>query len=169
MPPSASSFTLSVALGSDSFSASGKHDLVLKAFEDFKALTGRSRDRAAPTVRAPATKAKPAGSSATTSAPAGVPLPAYIKTLKLSGNKERATAILVWAAENGKDRLTTSEIEREWKKTNLKPPGNLGRDLGLGAKEGWIALEGKAPDQAWVVHGFGKQALASWGKADKKE
>jgi hypothetical protein len=41
MPTPANSFTLSVTLGEDSFSASGKHDLVLKAFEDFKALTGR--------------------------------------------------------------------------------------------------------------------------------
>ena len=168
MPEPASSFTLAVTIGKNSFSASGKHDLVLKAFEEFKALTGRSKDPAAPTVRAPARKAEPAGSSATMSAPAGVPLPAYIKTLKLSGNKERATAILVWAAENGKDRLTTSEIEREWKKTNLKPPANLSRDLGLAAKEGWIALEGKGNDQAWMVHGFGKQALAGWGTADDK-
>jgi hypothetical protein len=32
MPPSASSFALAVTLGQDSFSASGKHDLVLKAY-----------------------------------------------------------------------------------------------------------------------------------------
>jgi hypothetical protein len=41
MPAPASSFTLSVTLGEHSFSASGKHDLVLKAFEDFKVLTGQ--------------------------------------------------------------------------------------------------------------------------------
>lgn len=91
-----------------------------------------------------------------------------MKGLELAGNKERATAILAWASESGKDRLTTNEIEGLWKKTHFKVAGNLGRDLGLAAKEGWIALEGKAPDQAWVIHGFGKDALASWGKPDEK-
>jgi len=48
MPSSTGSFELSVSLGENSFSASGKHDLVLKAFEDFKALTGRSGDSTVP-------------------------------------------------------------------------------------------------------------------------
>jgi hypothetical protein len=167
MPTPSAQFQLSVSLGGDSFSACGKHDLVLKAFEDFKELTGQARDSLPSKGRGSATKTKPATGAANASL-GGLPLPAYVKSLKLAGNKERATAILVWAAENGKDRLKTTEIESYWKTTHFKRPGNLGRDLGLAAKEGWIALEGKPPDQAWVVHGFGKEALASWGKSEAK-
>jgi len=163
--PSAA-FELSVSIGGDSFSASGKHDLVLKAFEDFKTLTGRSGDPAPTKPRGSARKTKSNSGGASSSTADGLLLPAFVKSIKLAGNKEKATAILAWAAENGKDRLTTNEVENLWKKTHFKVASNLSRDLGAAAKEGWIELEGKAPDQAWVIHGFGKTALASWGEAD---
>jgi hypothetical protein len=169
MPTSTAVFELSVSIGGNSFSASGKHDLVLKAFEDFKALTGGSVGDPTPT-KPRGSKTKSNGGGASSPSTDGFPLPAYVKAIKLVGNKERATAILAWASENGKVRLTTREIEDLWKTTHFKVAGNLKRDLGLAAKEGWVAREGKGSDQAWVIHGFGKTTLASWGEpaADNK-
>jgi hypothetical protein len=66
-----------------------------------------------------------------------------VKGIKLAGTKERAPAILAWASENGKDRLTTNEIEGLWKKTHFKVAGDLGRDLGLAAKEVGSRLRGR--------------------------
>ena len=161
MPTPNASFELSVSLGDDSFFASGKYDLVLKAFEEFKAMTGRSV--AAGSKAAPRTgPAKQRGSGSdggqNASAASGLLLPAYIDMLTLMGNKERVTAILVWSAENGKEALTPAEIKALWVKTHLKPAANLSRDIAAAAKKGWIASEG----QGWVAHGFGKKAVAGW-------
>jgi hypothetical protein len=168
MPSSTGSFELSVSLGENSFSASGKHDLVLKAFEDFKALTGRSGDSTVPKGQGSTTRAKPGASGKVTSSSGGLPLPAYLSTLKLAGNKERATAILVWSTGDGQERLTTAEIKALWTKTHLKPASNLSRDLGEAVKKGWIVLEGKGQEQGWAAHGFGKKAVSEWVAAEKE-
>ena len=98
----------------------------------------------------------------------GLPLPAYLSTLKLAGNKERATAILVWSAGDGQERLTTAEIKALWTKTHLKPASNLSRDLGEAVKKGWIVLEGTGQEQGWAAHGFGKNAVSEWVAAEKE-
>jgi hypothetical protein len=163
MPPSASSFALAVTLGQDSFSASGKHDLVLKAYEDFKAMTGRGgvpapASATGKTGKAGASTKQPATGSTTTTAD-GLPLQGYLAELDLPTNWQRVTAILIWSADHGgKGSLTTGEVKKLWAKTHFKSPGNLSRDIGVAAKNGWIMTEGKAH----FAHGFGRKAASEW-------
>lgn len=125
-------------------------------------MTGNGGSEAAtkPATR-PKQTGRTGGSGGTTGSgagPASVPLPAYIDSLRLAGNKERVTAILVWSADAGKEQVTAAEIKALWSKTHLKPAGNLSRDIAAAAKKGWITSEG----QGWVAHGFGKKAAAGW-------
>jgi hypothetical protein len=166
MPPAAGSFVLAVTLGQDSFSASGKHDLVLRAFEDFKTLTGRGTPASPVPPASKAGKTSGTKSQAATSATAaadGLPLQGYLAGLDLPTNIERATAILIWSADHGgKERLSAAEIKSLWAKTHFKTPGNLSRDLGVAAKNGWIVPEGNGTARVYFVQGFGKKAASEW-------
>jgi hypothetical protein len=157
---------MAMSFGDSSFSASGRHDQVIKAFEDFKGLIGRSGASASvvsPTAKPAKTTAQPKvpspGSVAFASKADGLPLQGYLAGLDLPTNWQRATAILIWSAEHdGKENLTAGEIKKLWAKTHFKSPGNLSRDLGVASKNGWIVYEGKH----YFAHGFGKKAASEW-------
>jgi hypothetical protein len=164
MPAPAGSFTLSVTLGDDSFSASGKHDLVLKAFEDFKALSGQggvpheaeqtgTTRRTAKPPKAP----KP---------PGGMTLPAFLARLTIKGGPRTGTAIVAWSAQHtAKDKLTPADVEALWKQTKYKLPsthGNLTRDLNRAVKQGWLRKEGSGRGQVFYADPYEQQQVETW-------
>lgn len=74
----------------------------------------------------------------------------------IKGNAKVATAIVVWAADHEKkDTLTKGEIERYWKGTKLKVPGNTSRDIGEAVKAGWILRDGRS----YSPSGYGREAI----------
>jgi hypothetical protein len=163
MPSSIGSFELSVSLGGSSFSSSGKPDLVLKAFEDFKALVGHGGEiapaSAGSSVRSPA-RAKRAGSHES------VPVQAFLSKLKLKGNAQIGAAILSWSAQHGEnEKLTPSELHSLWEQTEFKPPSpasNTVRDLAPAVKKGWVKKEGKGAGQTFYAPAYGQKEVAKW-------
>jgi hypothetical protein len=159
MPTSASPFTLSVTLGDDSFSASGKHDLVLKAFEDFKVMAGHAGDGSQPP---PARRARREKKNETSHDE--VLLQEFLAKLKLKSNAEVGAAILAWAAEHGeKAALTSSELHELWEQTEFKAPtpaANVPRDLGPAVKKGWVKKEGKGKGQTFRAQAYGQKEIA---------
>jgi hypothetical protein len=164
MPASASGFTLSVTLSEDSFSATGKHDLVLKAFEDFKALTGQSdapdaaAGKGAVRSKTKAPKApKPSGN---------MTLPAFLARLTMKGGAQTGAAIVAWSAQHAnKDKLTPGEVQSLWKQTKYKVPSNLGnltRDLNKAVKQGLLRKEGDRKDQVFYADAYEQQQVEAW-------
>jgi hypothetical protein len=165
---------LSVSIGSASFSASGDKQVVLDAYEDFKALL-ESLPVPAPTREAPASPAPDAGAAppdgaavASVKSPTSLPLKPYLEGLTLKGNKEKATAIVAWSAESGeKAALTVTDVEKLWKKTPFRAPANLPRDLRKAEAEGWIERQGKdgSPEATYSINGYGEGIVAGWTKS----
>jgi hypothetical protein len=176
MPAPASSFTLSVTLGNDSFSASGKPDLVQEAFEDFKALVthGGSGAATSPRRKAPgAPKTRRRARRTDNDGPSGslphsdeMPVQLFLAGLKLKGNSKIGTAILVWAAKHtDTPRLTPLQIHELWEQTEFKPPSpasNTVRDLEPAVKKGWIKREGRGAGQTYSAPAFGLKEVAKW-------
>lgn len=168
MPASASSFTLSVTLGEHSFSASGKPDLVLKAFEDFKVLAGRAdAPNAAQQKGAPGGKAKPPKAP---KSPGNMTLPAFLARLTLKGGAQIGTAIVVWSAQHtDKSKLTPAEVEALWKQTKFKLPSsrsNLSRDLNKAVKQGLLRKEGPRNGQVFYADTYEQQQVETWAASD---
>jgi hypothetical protein len=171
MPASASSFTLSVTIGEHSFSASGKHDLVLKAFEDFKALTALTGQGDVPDATeqkgTAAVKAKP---SKAPKSSGNMTLPAFLARLTLKGGAQIGAAIVAWSAQhNEKDKLTPTEVQALWKQTKYKVPSNLGnlaRDLNKAVKQGLLRKEGERKDQVFYADGYEQQQVETWATSD---
>jgi len=168
MPAPASSFTLSVTLGEHSFSASGKHDLVLKAFEDFKVLTGQDdvpdaaeQKRTAVSKAKPSKVAKPSGN---------MTLPAFLARLTLKGGAQTGTAMVAWSAQHtDKDKLTPAEVQVLWKQTKYKLPSNLGnltRDLNQAVKQGLLRKEGERKDLVFYADTYEQQQVEAWATSD---
>jgi hypothetical protein len=168
MAAPAGSFALSVTLGDDSFSASGKHDLVLKAFEDFKALTvqGDVPD-AASQKGAAAGKAKPPKAP---KSPGNMTLPAFLARLTFKGGAHTGAAIVAWSAQHSdKDKLTPAEVQALWRQTKYKVPSNLGnlaRDLNKAVKQGLLRKEGERKDQVFYADAYEQQQVEAWATGD---
>jgi hypothetical protein len=162
-------FTLSVSLGTASFSAEGATAVVLEVYEDFKKLLASIDLPPAPDPGHPQGKIEegepkprvtPTPSEATE-----LPLKPYLAGLKLKGNRERVTAIVAWGSASGNhDALKLAEIEALWKKTPFKAPGNLPRDVRNAETEGWLHRDGKvgSPDAAFHLTGYGQQIVEGW-------
>jgi hypothetical protein len=158
---------LSISLGGASFSASGETSVVLGAYADFKSLIGQ---RADPIHEKPTNRREDAeGSTSTASdgvrSTTSLPLKPYLAQCTLRGNKEKATAILAWLASSDQQAaLKLTEIEDLWRKTGLKPPSNLARDLAAAESEGWIDAQGKArsPVRTYSINGYGEGIVAGW-------
>ncbi len=164
MPASASSFTLAVTVGEHSFSASGKHDLVLKAFEDFKALTGQGDVPDASGQKGTAVgKAKPPKAP---KSPDNMTLPAFLARLTLKGGTQTGAAIVAWSAQHtDKDKLAPPEVQALWKQTKYKVPsslGNLTRDLNKAVKQGLLRKEGERKDQVFYADAYEQQQVDAW-------
>jgi hypothetical protein len=168
VPAPASSFTLSVTLGEDSFSAEGKHDLVLKAFEEFKALAGRGDAPDVAEQKGTSRKAKPPKASK----PSGnMTLPAFLARLTLSSGPKTGAAIVAWSAQHGdKNKLTSSEVRELWKETKYKLPstlGNVTRDLNEAAKKGLLRKEGKGPSLVFYADAYEQEKVETWVAPEK--
>lgn len=156
--------SLSISYGDASFSAQGDVSVVLDAYKDFKNLIGSNEP---PKEDAPA--AAPKSSKSSTAQPSSgstdLPLKPFLSELDLKGNKEKATAIVAWAAASDTQNvLTIGEIEKLWKKAPFKAPSNLRRDVRTAETEGWLHREGKAgsPDATYQVTGYGQQIIEGW-------
>ena len=161
MTEDAQALELSITLGDAMFQASGPADLVMQALDEFKVL--------ATTTPGGKTKAKPQpedppqegddGAAATPpqKSPASkVLLPQFLQSPSIKGNSKIATAIVVWAADHdGKSNLATGEIEKYWKRTPLKVPKNLSRDIGAAVKNGWLLQE----KRRYSASGYGREAI----------
>jgi len=157
-----------VTLGEHSFSASGKPDLVLKAFEDFKALTGRSdTPDAAEQKGGTGGKVKP---QKVPKSPGNLTLPAFLGRLTLKGGVQIGTAIVVWSAQHtDKDKLSSTEVQALWKQTKYKLPSNLGnltRDLNKAVKQGLLRKEGERKDQVFYADAYEQQQVEKWATSD---
>lgn len=160
VPTATSSFTLDVRLGEDTFSASGKPDLVLRAFEDFKRLTGHAAEAAGETVKGNAKARRHQQEKRT----GDVLLQEFLAKLSLKGNAQIGAAILSWAAQHhDKDKLTSVELHELWSETEFKPPtpaANTVRDLAPAVKKGWIKKDGKGRAQTFHAPPFGQKEVA---------
>ena len=168
MSASASSFTLSVTHGEHSFSASGKPDLVLKTFEDFKVLAGwGDAPDAAKQKGASAGKAKP---PKVPKSPGNMTLPAFLARLTLKGGAQIGTAIVAWSAQhNDKSKLTPADVQALWKQTKYKLPsnrGNLARDLNKAVKQGLLRKEGERGHQIFYADAYEQDQVEAWAKSD---
>jgi hypothetical protein len=159
VPSATGSFALDVRFGEDSFSASGKPDLVLKAYEDFKALTGHGGDHPPPIVAA-----KRAARSTQTNTHDEVLLQEFLTTLNLKGNGQVGAAILAWSAQYGeKEKLTVLELHELWEQTEHRAPSpasNIPRDLASAIKKGWVKKEGKGQGQTFHAQAYGQKEVA---------
>lgn len=168
MAATASPFTLSVTLGEHSFSASGKPALVLKAFEDFKVLTGRGDTHGVAEQKGTTVgKAKPPKPP---KSPGNMTLPAFLARLTLKGGAQIGTAIVAWSVQHtDKDKLTPAEVQTLWKQTKYKLPstrGNLTRDLNKAVKEGLLRKEGERKDQVFYADAYEQQQVETWATSD---
>ncbi len=65
---------------------------------------------------------------------------------------------MAWATKRGgAEALTPAQVEAYWKKTPLKKAGNLGRDLGSAAAQGWLEQPAKGQ---YAVTGYGESHLS---------
>jgi hypothetical protein len=147
MTASSERFELNITVGAASFSGSGEVDRVMTALEKFTELLG-----GAPPEIASGNGSGAEGGHGGQKAP----LPVFLKEKNPQGNPLTATAIVAWAEYNeGKEALTASEIKDHWKKTSLKAPGNLSRDVGGAVKDGLLEKHGGG----YRATGHGKSRL----------
>lgn len=174
MADKAGQLDLSITIGNASFSARGDTSTVLGVYDDFKGLIAAdtppaSKFRAKERESSADETEKTSGSAKRTTS---LPLKPFLQQYKLPTNKAKATAILAWSAEKGEQAaLTASEVEKLWKKTPFKAPGNLPRDLRNAEGEGWIDSAGKAgsSDATFSINGYGEGVLAGWATDDEKD
>jgi hypothetical protein len=147
---------LSVTLGGASFTGTGPADQVMTALEKFSELVVNAdvdilAEGTGGEEGEPAAEVKPAAPDEKE------PLPVFLKSKKLKGNVETATAIAAWAQKHdGKtEGVRNGEIAAYWRTTNLREPGNLGRDLGNAIKAGLLHREAGR----YTVTGFGKESI----------
>ena len=150
-------FELSMTVGNSTFSASGPVKAVMDAFGEFKALL---TEEPAKPADVPAKEDPPGAASVsgpTQSSTTGVPLAQFVGREDLKGNAQIATAIVAWAADReSKASLTIPEIRDYWsKKTSIKLPQNLGRDVRAAAKKGWLEQSG----DGYSASGYGRKTL----------
>lgn len=169
MAATARDFTLSITLGDASFSASGDSQLVLDAFAEFKELarSAPKRRNTPPQHDQSVDKADEVPASDTGGASdEDLPLPAFLATLKLSGNTQIGTAILDWSKRYAnKDTLTSAELYDLWGSTSYKPPSrvaNLTRDMKKAGQQGWIKVSGKGSDLKFQAYGFTTKTVDGW-------
>lgn len=162
---------VSISLGSASFSASGATEDVLGLYEDFKDLAKAKTSTTASKSKTDLSRRAADGDSrSAVKTSTSLPLKPYVARLNLSGNKEKATAIIAWSAESGHEpALNIGDLKKLWKKTPFKMPANVARDLGKAEVEGWLEREGKAgsPEAKYSITGYGEDAVANWiGSSD---
>jgi hypothetical protein len=162
MAEDAEHLELSIALGPATFQASGPAEVVMHALEEFKRLAATApaanpkpqpqRERETPQDPGDGAAATPPQQSAASK----VPLPKFLQSPLIKDNPAIATAIVVWAADHdGKTSLTTGEIEKYWKGTPLKVPGNISRDISKAVKSGWLLRNQKS----YSASGHGREAI----------
>jgi hypothetical protein len=153
----ASELEINIAIGSASFSASGKASTVMDALGRFAELvnsrndSGDLLDDQGGEEGDPPAKVEPAKEGRKE------PLPVFLKACKTSGNAQIATAIVAWAQkfERKDSGLKAGEVADRWRQTKLKEPGNLGRDLGNAIKAGLLHRDGGY----YTVTGFGLETI----------
>jgi hypothetical protein len=165
--------SLTISVGSWSFSASGEKKTVLDTYADFKKFL--TEGQAPPVPKDLQDRQKPpADNNGSSSDPEAkgdrtttLPLKPYLDKLELKGNKEKATALIAWSGESGtKAALTVSEVEALWKKGPFKAPGNLARDIRKAESEGWLDSDGTAgsSDVTYSINGYGEGIVEGWAK-----
>jgi hypothetical protein len=173
MPDSQEPFSLTVTLGTATFAASGRPELVKEAFDDFKQLLKQRAESATrdtdtgDSSGARPTKRAPTAHSAHDHADGpALPLPAFLRTLTLPGNKEVSAAIVAWSDKYGEQKiLSAAEIGTLWKTTARKPPSsapNLVRDVRAAAKQGWIHTTGSGSSLKFNATGFTHETVDGW-------
>lgn len=167
MPDEMEQLDLSVTLGGASFSGTGRADRVMAALERFSELVAEHGAAPPPSPAIAATDGSGAGGETQDepeeaptpprdSAASKVPLPKFLERPSIQGNSKIATAIVIWAADHEqKDSLTKGEIEKYWKGTRLKVPGNTSRDIGDAVKAGWLLRDGRKLSAS----GYGREAI----------
>lgn len=155
MADEAEHLDLSVTVGGASFTGAGAPEHVMTALEKFTELVASTDpdlvQESTGDEGQPAAEVKPATPGEKE------PLPVFLKSRTLKGNAEAATAIVAWAQKHdGKtDGLKRADIATYWRGTNLKEPGNLGRDLGSAIRAGLLHRE----SGRYTVTGFGKKSI----------
>jgi len=148
-------FELSITLGDAAFQAAGSQEVVMKALGEFKGMLGDGP----PSKRArkkPVDDQEQSGVNGEDDTGRKV-LPLFLKDVNPKGNALVATAIVAWAElHDGKSGgISPAEGLRLWKKTSMKAPGNLARDMASAAKDGLLEKTGKN----YTVTGHGKTQL----------
>lgn len=152
---------LKVSFGSATFRSQGTAEAVLKAFESFRDFYEAHQDEEPPSpVDGGSEEADPAPDQ-TTKAKATVddfvPLSVFLDRKKLPrGNKVLVLGIAVWAKRyRQEDVYTADTLKGHWRDSKRKIPGNLNRDIGEAASEGWLER---------LASGQGQFGLTSYGE-----
>lgn len=147
---------LTITLGGASFTAAGPAEQVMTALERFSDLLA-SGDLDIEDEPSGEPEGQPPADVEPAAPDEKEPLPVFLKARTLKGNTATATAIVAWAQKHdGKTQgVKSGEIATYWRGTNLKEPGNLGRDLARGIKTGLLHRE----SGHHTVTGFGKKTI----------
>jgi hypothetical protein len=155
-------FSLRVSYGPASFEAAGPGELVLQAFAEFK---DHVKPVAAPTPTTEADSAtegngsKPDEKSDVTSGGGSnsEPLPVFMDQFDLKGNAQTALAVAVWAKHSRNEtELDPDGLKEYWRTSRHKVPANVGRDVGVAAKEGWLE---RLSHGKYTVTSYGERTL----------
>lgn len=124
----ADNFDLSLKFGEAEFTASGPSELVLEAFEEFKALMEKAPAAA---------QAKVDEASVSATLGARPPFAIFMKR-DWPNHAAKAAAIYTWAKRHdGKNRLRPSEMSTYWKRFDKKP-GNPTMACQNAEQKGWL-------------------------------
>jgi len=138
---------LETAFGDATFMAEGDADMVLRAFESFKAHDAahhRQRTPAKSPAEPPADKTDKTDADKTDTEASrkteNLPLPAFLKQFQLKTNFETAVAIAVWASRqpNGPRQFDKDSLAKFWGASGEKVPGNVGAELNRATLRGWM-------------------------------
>jgi hypothetical protein len=146
------SFRLEVSLGEASFVAEGQTKQVMDAYAVFR------EDALAPAATAskivPEVKhQKQESTHVKASDGQRTPLPVFFKAHPPTTNEQAVAVLAAWATEHdGVTEITSKIIEDLWRKSGRKKAGNLGRDIGNAAKQGWLDSVSRGK---WTVPGYG--------------
>jgi hypothetical protein len=88
---------------------------------------------------APRPAAPGAEEPSASSSKAPLPLPVFLKAHPVRTNPQAVVAMAVWARRyRGAEQFDANSLLAVWRDSGRKLPGNLGRDIGAAAKEGWL-------------------------------